>query len=267
MAFSGFEFLYNGISSANYGLVISEIDDNTSGTVKDSPFGSGVKLITQKLTKNPKPYLYYTEQGDVLEFDLVINALKPLSSDYKNAVGEWLFDQPSYRRLQIVQNDMEQITYNCIITTAVAKYVGNLCIGWTCHVICDSPFAWKPNQIYSEYGLTGILNKNITVFNTSANNRYTYPIVEFTTTNVGNYFSITNITDNNLVFSFTNLQPSEHITVDCERKIITGSSGLPRIGNFNLSFLELVRGINTLTLNGPISDYKISFAVAIKNGG
>ncbi|MDH6674229.1 hypothetical protein M2277_004921 [Paenibacillus sp. LBL] len=82
-------------------------------------------------------------------------------------------------------------------------------------------------------------------------------------TKVGNGdISIVNMTDNNREFKFTGLIDGETVYLHNEREYIETSLALVyRYDNFNDNFLELLRGINVLRVNG---DAKIQFRYQFK---
>lgn len=278
MAFYGIEFIYDGIPSSTFGLFISKMDGQG---VLDNTIGSSVKPITKKLFRNPVEFLYGTEQSPVLEFDLEFFCAQPLSADDRNIVATWLFGQQKRKKLQILQGDLSDTYFNCIMDTADVSYVGNISRGFKAHVVCDSPWGWG-NQESFEYNTDGnlqiILMQNI--FNVSADNYYTYPTIEFTMGSAGTTFTVNNLTDEALIgesrpFTFSNLTaagfggtpPGETVTVDNRRQIITSSKGLRRLGNFNLKWMRLLQGENELQITGSFTHFNITYDVAKKVGG
>lgn len=265
MAFYGLEFVYNGVSSVNFNLYITTI--NSQG-ISESNLGSAVELITKKILRNPVEFLYGVEQTPVLEFDLEFTSPSPLSAADRSIISAWLFGQQSRGKLQIVQEDLQNIYFTCILDSSKTTYVGNVCYGFKAHVVCDSPFAWENPKVVGESSLGNVVtDKVISLLNTSADSYYTFPVVTFTTNSIGTYFTITNVTDNNREFSFTNILANETITADCGSKVITTNSGLLRVANFSLEWLRLIRGVNSLHIQGGISAYSITYRVASKVGG
>jgi len=270
MAFFGYEFIYNGISSSNYGLVVSNIGE--SGML-ESAQGSEIGLITKKILRNPVEYLLGVEQNPVLEFDIEFTAEQPLSAWDRNAIATWLFGRQKFEKLQIVQGDLEDVYFNCLFTNASVKYAGNLARGWKAHVRCDSPFAWNLNPGSISETLNGSVESALTkvIINYSANNYYTYPLVIFTTGN-GNTVVIRNNTDNDLSgqirqFQFTTLLNNETVTVDNGKQIMSSNKTSYLAPHFNYHWLRLVPGYNELQIYGYISQYSITYPVAKKVGG
>lgn len=265
MAFFSTEFLFDGISSYDFGLFISNID--SSGVVR-SPMGSGINLVTKKILRNPIEYLYGTEQGPRLEFDLSFHSSDPISAETRNIVSSWLFGQQNFKRLQIMQSDLENVYFNVLITSANAVYVGNYQIGWDCHIVCNSPFAYEfpiTQTVTNSSG--GVVLWSATINNISANADYTYPLLNFSTNAMGTSFSITNISDGDRVFLFDGINANETITVDNQRQIISSDTGLMRISKFNKNFFRLIPGINSLTVLGGFSSFTVTYTPFKKIGG
>lgn len=270
MAFFGYEFIYNGIPSSNYGLVISNM--GSSGKI-ESPQGSTVNLITKKILRNPIEFLYGVEQGPILEFDIEFYSENPISAIDRNIIGAWLFGRQKFEKLQILQGDLEGVVFNCLIIEAKVAYVGNLAVGWTARVRCDSPFAWGKSITINQDIDTGFEKYIETrkIFNPSSDNYYTYPLLAFTVFMAGD-FILTNDTEDSAKseirqFKFTGLKAQETITVDNKHQIITSSLGILRIGKFNYNWFRLLPGINNITFNGYLTNYNITFPVAKKVGG
>lgn len=273
MSFYGLEFIYNGIPSSNFGLFISKIDGQG---VLESPLGSSVKLITKKIFRNPVEFLYGVEQGPVLEFDLEFFSINPLSALDRSLVASWLFGQQKRGKLQILQDDLQNVYFNCIMDSSTASYAGNLAIGFKAHVICDSPFGWEEPNVLSYTNQTegAIEQPNVILLNQSADNFYTYPRVVFEINKNSGNFVIYNNTDDALTgidrpFQFTLLSKNEIITVDNRKQMVISSTSNLRVNstNFNLMFLRLLPGINNLSIYGDVEYYSIEYDIAKKVGG
>ena len=73
----------------------------------------------------------------------------------------------------------------------------------------------------------------------------------------GDYFQITNVSDGGRVFRFDDLLQGEEISVDNDKGIITSNTSLLRMSKFNKNFFRLVRGNNTLLVEGNIRQFSI----------
>lgn len=265
MSFFGWEFLLDTVSSVNFGLFISSIDGSS---VTNSPMGSGLNPITKKILRNPVEYLYGVEISPPLEFLLEFHASSPISAEDRNVIGQWLFGSMGYRKLQIVQPDLDNVYFNVLITGATATYVGNLQYGWKCTAKCDSPFAYGYPIAQTVAGNEGgIVLWESTINNVSSTADYTYPLLTFSTNTVGTSFSITNNSDAGRIFLFDGISANETMTVDNQRQIISSSTGLMRISKFNKNFFRLVPGINSLSVIGGFSSFTVTYTPFKKIGG
>jgi len=77
---------------------------------------------------------------------------------------------------------------------------------------------------------------------------YSYPEFTILTTTSGNV-KIENITEG-IDFELTGLNNAETITVDNERKILTSSTGLRKLGVFSKEWFKLVPDVNNIKLTG-----------------
>lgn len=258
MTFYGKSFIFDGIPSENYGLYVVNFK---SGEI-DSPGGSGIEIYKTEIYRRPVPFMYGVSQRPVLEFPITIGSPEYLSGADRSIIQSWLFGQSEYKKLQIVQCDLDTSYFNCLLTNPTIKYVGNLAIAWECTVVCDRPWA-------IEYPKTSSLpiSGNYNYFNKSANADYTYPSLTFTLSSIGDFFQIVNLDDVNRTFLFDDLTASESITVDNDRKIITSSLGLYRIDKFNLNWLRLKKGLNRLVITGQITSATMTVQNAVKVGG
>ena len=167
-----------------------------------------------------------------------------------------------YKKLQPVQSDMQSYYYNCIITKITNNYIGNALYGFNIHAECDAPYAWEEAKTLTKNYAMGANNDAFTFYNNSADNDFTWPIFTFTLNGTGTGLTITNGTENNRQTIFTGLSYYEVITVDSDNEIITSSTALNRVPNFNFNYLRLIPGMNVLTLNGGISQFTMTTQAA-----
>ena len=256
MAFYARSFIFDGIPSEVFGLIITS-SDSGEGQWNAS---SDVEIKTEKLFRRPVPYFYGTTQTPVLEFEAQITTTSgELTAVDSSLIQKWLFGKSTYKKLRIVQPDMEDIYYNCFLTNPQINRVGNIIRGFTFNIVCDSPFAWK-NPKSVTYTVS---NRTYTLYNESDNNFYTYPklVIDMDGTSNGS-ISIKNVTDNNNTFAMTGLPAQDVITVDCDLQIVTDSLNTPNLLNklaTPINFLRLLTGTNQLFILGNIDYVKITY--------
>jgi len=262
--FWGKSFIWDSIPSETYNLGIVNFD---TGKI-NSPAGSDIDIIPKSIYRRPRSYLYGVSQRPVLQFSLTIGSPDYVDATTRSLIEKYLFGHTSYKKLQILETDLQDVYFNCLITKGSAQYIGNMNIGFECEVVCDSPWAWEfPKTLYIDYPENVVTDVNYTFFNASDNNDYTYPSVEFRRNNVGSDIKITNYSDNNREFAFTALSNNEVITVDNDRQIMTSSTGVYRLNKFNKNWLRFVPGANNLNFYGGMSYLQIVTQNARKVGG
>lgn len=260
MSFFGSAFIFDDVPSEIYNLYISSPD---GGMVETS--GSGdVEILTQKVFRNPKPYLLGVQQSPVLSFEVQFTSPNELMSDDIRIIQAWLCGRQTYKKLQIIQADMQDIYYNCFITNPKIIRAGNMIRGISATVICDSPFAWGFPQVFTLDYPNGTANVNVSINNISDNTYYEYPSVFIIMDNLGGTVRLTNNSDNGRQFQFIELSALEELTIDNEKCIITSSTGLRRLSKFNKNWFRLVNGENNINAFGNFEHLEITYNPARK---
>lgn len=264
MAFYAANFIYDSVISSEYGLHI------TSGDGDSNWSAASVELHTQSIYRRPRNYLLGVQQTPVLSIPVQINVPVELSAEESAAVSSWLFGQMNYKKLQIIQSDMQYVYFNCIFTSPQLIRVGNIIRGFSSTIVCDSPFAWEfPKTTTYSYNANGYMAyEDITMVNSSDNPDYTYPTISFTMNNIGGGLTITNNSDtsgsSSREFIFTGLSAGEVITVNNDYQLITSSTGTNRLSNFNYKWLRYVPKANELHVEGNISSLSFTNQFARK---
>lgn len=264
--FNGKSFLFDDIPSENYDLRILNFE---TGGLKDGPAGSDLTIHQKWPYRKSKPYYYGRSQNIPLEFDFTVGSESAISGDMRNIIEDWLLGQSGYSPLQIIQDDLDGIIFNVIFTKASTKYVGNLNYALTLHAQCDAPWGFAyPQTLTKTYSGSAIVNETFDFYNESADADYLYPEITFFTSDIGTSFSLTNLTDDTTrAFSFTDISAGELMTVDCDRQIISSSTGLLRMPNFSRKFFRLLPKNNSLTMVGGITSFTMTYQFAKKVGG
>jgi hypothetical protein len=78
---------------------------------------------------------------------------------------------------------------------------------------------------------------------------------------------IENEEDGGRIFSFTDLQTNEVITIQNDYQIISSSTGLKRLGNFNKHWLRFLPGKNTLHITGSVASISNTYSLIVKKVG
>ena len=265
MAFYGKSFLYDNIPSETYGLYI--LDFETTGGLTESEAGGETEPIEEWIYRRSKSYHYGNIMNTPLEFDLTVASFDPIPGYDRGKILQWLLGRGSFKKLQICEDDISNVYFNALCTSAKTIYVGNVNRGMKLHFRCDSPYGWEfPKTI--TYTFTGNQIKNFIFdfYNSSDSDEYLYPIVDFTLNSIGNSISIQNITTGETAFSFTGISPNENIVIDNYLKTIVSSTGLLRLNKFNKAWLRFIRGRNQLRVISGIGTLKITYSFPRKIG-
>ena len=251
MAFWGNEFIFDGISCKELGLMIYDFGSNGQD---DTEFKPG-EIVEDRIPGRYDALTYGVNQNQALEFTLVfganmdsIDANSCMDRYDIGAITAWLTGHSTRKWLTIVQDDMEVFRYKCMVSGLRLITDGNMPWAFSCTVSCDSPFAYMAPDTYS-YIVNG--KTQINFRNRSGYNGFYRPKMRITMLG-GNAVTITNGSDNGRAFAFQGLPGGNGlvIEVDNQNQVITNSMDLNLYPYFNMKFMRLVRGDNLLTIAG-----------------
>lgn len=267
MSFWGSEIIFDNKPSGFYNLYL----ETTNQADMLNPSSSNVEPIFEENMRRHSPYLLGVRYTPVLEFDLSLFSPDEINAKMQQMILRWLTGHNQYKRLQIIQDDMTDMTFNCLITNPQTRKVGNVIYGFTFHVVCDSQWAWSFEKTINRIFTSAPNNYAINYYNKTDQEGYLYPTITVLMNNSGGSFSIVNQSESNRAFSFTSLTRNETICINNDNKIIKSTidgedSGYLRIGNFNKKWFRLLPGNNNLLVSGNISTLNISFTIPRKIG-
>lgn len=257
MSFYGYSFVFDDVSSEMFGLKIGYLDSGK----KDSDAGANIDIVESNIRRKSKPYFFGTQLSTPLEIPMVVFSEKILDTWDRSAINKLLFGKQDYSDLQIIQGDMEGYHYRCLLKDPQDTYIGNMPYAKSFKMRLDDSWAWSSEMLFS-YEIT--TPQTIMFNNMSDDTNYLYPIISFTLTGANTGLSIQNITDSGRTFQFSTLSALEYVYVDNYRQIITSSTGLNRVDNFNLRFFRLLSGFNELLITGSSNIiFRMKFAKKI----
>lgn len=259
--FNALKFIFDNKPSEGYGLYILDFD---GGGVKTNSAGSDVEIIQDQISRRAVSYFYGVSQSSKLEFEITIGSYEKMDRRDIAVLESWLFGQMDYKKLQIIQCDLDNVYFNCFLKNPQVTTIGNIPYAFTCTVVCDSPWAWEFPR--TKVSATSEVETNIEFYNYSDDSDYLYPIVEFTLDINTTDIKVINISDDNREFIMTGLLPNETIYADNSLEILTSSTGLNRLPNFNGKWYRYVRGLNKIKIVGGLSSYKVTYQLARKVG-
>lgn len=269
MAFFGCQFVFDGISSYEYGLTVYDFGSQTEG----GQFSSGATILEDRTPQRYTPIFYGVTQNTPLTFTLTfgadsetIDAGKWLDRWELDTISRWLTGHRQYKYLEVVQPDMEAVRYRCLITDLQYTTYGKMPWALTCTVTCDSPFAYLYPET-TKYTVGGTMRK---ILRNRASSFYYYPKLELNVN--GGSFSIKNLSDNGRMFAFSDLPRNNvNLIIDNENEIITtDKDGLNPYDKFNFRFLRLIPGNNELEFSvssGGSANVTITCEYPVNIGG
>lgn len=249
MSFTGSSFIYDGISSEMFGLMLC----NFSGTTQEAgTVGARLSIQEDRIARRCTSLHYGVTDNDAKEFPvvLVVRDENRRLDRYEIAqIGAWLSGDHEYKELAILQSDMEGVFYRCIITDLEQLEVGMRTIGFTATVSCDGPYAYRrmPSTKAELSGSTSLLYHNY-----SNVKGYYLPEMEIQCT--GSSLLIQNQTDGTM-FSLDGMPSGARtIHISCQNQVMTSSDGINLYQYWNVDtdkyVPRFVRGDNRLMIAG-----------------
>ncbi len=260
MSFWATKFIFDGIVSDSYGLMCGKL--NSSG--EDSSYsGATVEIIEEYIPRRVKPYFYGTKFSEKLEFQIDIFSETVIDRYLVQAIEQWLFGNRTYKKLQIIQCDMYDTYFNCIITKGETISVGNEVIGFSCTIVCDSPWGWG-KQVTKHISAIE-LDQTIEIINSSDDTSYLYPVLSLYSPEQQSNVRIINTSDNNRELNFTSLISGETLTIDNDIKLVeSDKAGI--YDRFNGVYFRLIRGRNLVRFVGNLTNISVIYIPARKVG-
>jgi len=267
MAFYGRSFIFNNEPSELYGLYIMNLDGNA---INNSMGSSSMDIKEEKIFRKATPYFLGATPSPKLEFQFSAFSYDEIDAMRFEAIQKFLFSSRSYKPFSIDQPDIQDIYFNAILNDPKIERVGDLIMGFSCTVECDSPFAYKYPKTTTYTYTAPVIDSTEVYYNMSDDTGdYLYPTsLVITMNNIAGDVSITNLDDSNRVSSFTGLSASEVLTISPLYQTISSSTGLKRLSNSNKKFLRLVPNINRLRIQGNVASIAMTNQwIAKKIGG
>ena len=262
--FRAVNFVFDGVNSSKYGLVISELDFNASTEVTGI---ADLTIETYTARRNNKHHMIGFTEDEIMTFSMSFNSVGfvPIDRRYLSEINTWLFNQPSYKKLQILQRDLNDVFFMCRLVSVQQEMLNDEIIGFKCTVECDNNCAYEHTRTIT-YDLSDNETTKTFVFNNRSTSIYGLkPTIEFTLSE-GTGLTINNTTTG-VQTVFTGLQQLDTITMDNENQIITAESGNNVSDCFNCNFVNLKRGLNTLVITGKCSSFTLQYQNQRKVGG
>lgn len=269
--FYAYDFIYDDVSSKQFDLKIITFDD---GSPLSGAGSADIEVISQRVLRKSRPYYLGRIEKAPLEFSLTFGRAQTISAMDRDLISNWLFGRSEYKKLYILQDDMNGAYFNCFLAEPKPVYIGGINYAFECTVTCDSPYAYSYPKITSgSYGASGsgVEVDTFRIYNYSSEDNYLYPDISFKMKSSGSYITLINQNDDNREFTFgisgSPLAGEEEISVDNDLQIIESSTGLRRVSHFNKNWFRLVPKMNVVTLEGPVDWISIRRTERFKIGG
>lgn len=262
MAFTAYEFTFNGRSCREFGLILCDFNrsDREGGTHTSSG-----KPQVETIFRQHRSLLRGVEDEDKLSFPLSIGLCPDridrgqfLDRFEIETISSWLTGHRGWGWLTIDQNDLSHVRYRCIITELKEISSGWDTYGFNCTVQCDSHYAYMFPQEY-KYHCNDTLS--IDFFNRSSMNAPYFPAFAIEPLGSGGV-SIVNQSLGVVGPAFGNIAYVNGVKLSPlpslaqlkigldENGVLTNSDGLNLYPYYNFERLGLVRGNNKLVVTG-----------------
>lgn len=139
MAFKACKFIYDGISSDEYGVCLCSIGGKKMG---DGDINNSFSVVSDHVSRRHQPIHYGVSKSDHMEFDIVFAAEQKLDRMDVEAIAGWLLGRTKFAPLVIQQDDLLGVQYKVIFTTMSKISVAGMAVGFSAHAVCDSPYAY-----------------------------------------------------------------------------------------------------------------------------
>lgn len=245
--FDSYEFSFDGVSSAMYGLMI--YDFGGVGQT-DVSFANKADIVETRTNNRIQPLHFGVNyHSEPLAFKLVFGAMRAMDRFELEDISLWLTGHQNYKWLSIDQPDLDRIQFRCIITELTPLAHSWLPVAFEATVTCDCPYGYGPffSKTIDVDGETNVLLRN-----DSSVREYLMPTLVYQPGDHDGVLSIVNHNDGDWTFRIEDIpKTAGTITVDNNNGIIReAGEGLNLYGGFNLHFFRLVQGDNNITITG-----------------
>lgn len=252
--------IFNGkMLPSEYVICSFESSDTTRET--------GIKLITNKSKLTPfrnKVHLYSMQYEDVLKFSMsIIKCSGEKISDYEYLeLIKWLTSPINYCPLTVIDYSNNYYHDNVIyyaVCTGYNEFVVDDIYGLTFNFECNAPYGFSPVQTYNFTGGTPVKVNNLS----EELHKDIYPVITLNCKSTETV-KIKNDQYPDEVMELKVLK-GQTLTIDHESGTIRDGINMFDFEDFNLTWLHLAPGINTITVSGNVTG-SIEFQCVRKRG-
>lgn len=259
MTINGYRFIFDGVSSDSYGVILCNI-----GSINTDTNDEETNIITAKTAFKDTWDLLYIEDSAPLKFPITLCRTDGqfIDADFQRELKKWLCKKQRHP-FCVDQDDLADIFYNVIISNPRPSNVARMTGGLDFDVQCDSNHAWsglKEKEYSTENGTLTFNFYNDTDFE----DYELYPTLIITSLSDGD-ISIKNNTTNQIV-NINNCINGEVITLDNFNNIQESSVDRILVEDWNVEYFYLHNGLNNITLTGNFT-MKMEYRLPIRVGG
>lgn len=263
----GKHFIFAGISSSTYGLVISSITSTVNTAVMGSPNDSEFYG-----KKNIHKYLLGTDwESSPLSFSVEITRSSPFELSDLRTVERWLFRKTGYNKLYIdpdddaggetsetIDGNVKRLYLNCRLLNPQKIMMSGGVVGFTCTISCDSAFAWQ-DEITKTFPLTSASTGESFAVTTSFDYPgYIYPRVVIQAGSTGGTIILANNTDSaTRLTKFVGISANQQIVMNGAVNYVNGNNYSKFDG---AHFIRLLDGSNTISVTGDVTSVTLTWS-------
>lgn len=257
----GTSFIYDGISSDRYQLLLASIGDESDDEVD---MGLNVDPL---VSDSPLPFKqdYGVQYSNPLSFRITVTHKDGSYFSYFQIreIAAWLTGRQRPCWLQILHPDYDNVFYCCRATEIYKKKLYGKVIGLSITFTCNSSFGFS-----DEIKKTFVIDQpdyTFTLYNDSDEETPIRPLITAQMASVSPTLKIENLTTND-IFQLDNILSSDKVTIDNQNQFILINGRYKNLGtDFNLGWIHLKRGINEIKVNGN-STLEFRYRYLLKGG-
>lgn len=258
-------FIFNGISSEEYGIILCKFDNSSSSSNDEE-----TEITTAKTPSSDYFHFVNTDYSNPLKFTFTICKYDGTSNGNffdayeQRSIKKWLCRTDAYHWLNIDQIDLNGLQYECIITFSEMVDIGGKNGGMKFNVQCSTPFAYSNGTIKTYTCSANTLSFDFYYDSDFAEyDNALYPTVQITSNTIGT-IKITNNTTGEIM-QFTNCVVGEIITVTSDEIPSTTATSII-IDRWNYNSLYFIDGKNSITISGNCT-LKLTYSCPRRVGG
>ena len=253
-------FLFGNKTSDEFDVFLA----SSLGSISRSNSAEVRSIVTTKNIFDNTFHFHRVNYDEPLRFDIIIANIDGTYIDNFKAreLKKWLLTNKR-QWFQVDQDDMSDIQFYCIATSAELIDIGSYTGGMLIEFLCSDPWAWTGIKKKTYQTSSGTLTFNF--YNTTDFDEYILsPIFKITPTSNGS-ISVKNNTTN-VTLTINNCVTTEVITIDNKTDKIVSTNGRVLLDSWNKRTIDFIDGVNSVTLTGNFK-LDIEYRLPVRVGG